>query len=210
MKRLALTLLLIPLVAACGPSPSPTAAPSTPPAAVADRAPLAPDGTIDEAGLAHDSRDDTYRVPFGAVPAGTEVTLRLSATAGDLTEASVRVINRRPARSGLVPIEAVSRAVAAGEHLGQNRDPTRPVFARHGPPVAERCLSWNRQRNGRESSKFAVSFAVLASSPGGRDDELSLRRPGRAPAGKPDRPGNSPARQVEDPLGVLEPDEFAA
>jgi len=33
------------------------------------------DGLISEADLAHDSRSDAYRQPFGSVPAGTEVTL---------------------------------------------------------------------------------------------------------------------------------------
>ncbi|MEP7081924.1 MAG: hypothetical protein ABI841_02990, partial [Chloroflexota bacterium] len=40
---------------------------------------LAPDGEILDDELAHDSRGDAYRQPFGAVPAGTDVTLRLRA-----------------------------------------------------------------------------------------------------------------------------------
>ena len=72
------------------PSPSPSTPPSAP-LAVADQPPLARDGAIDEGGLAHDSRSDRYRTPFGAVPAGTTVTLRLRATAGDLTDATVRI-----------------------------------------------------------------------------------------------------------------------
>jgi glycosidase len=104
------------LVAACGPTPSPTPSPSAPPVAVADKAPLAPDGRIDEAAIAHDSRDDTYRVPFGAVPAGTEVTLRLRATAGDLTEAAVRVWDELAAIQALVPMEVIASDRTAGEH----------------------------------------------------------------------------------------------
>src|SRR5215207_4791622 len=63
------------------PSPGPSGAP---PIAGDDRVPLAVDGEIDDDGLYHDSRDDLYRTPFGAVTAGTEVTLRLRASAGDL------------------------------------------------------------------------------------------------------------------------------
>ena len=40
-------------------------------ALVPDLPPMAPDGEIVDADLAHDSRSDAYRQPFGAVPAGT-------------------------------------------------------------------------------------------------------------------------------------------
>ena len=60
-----------------GPGPGPG-----PMALEPDLAPLAADGQISEADLAHDSRDDRYRTPFGAVQAGTVVTLRLRAAAG--------------------------------------------------------------------------------------------------------------------------------
>jgi len=103
-------------LAACGPSPSPTPPPSAPPVAVADRAPLAPDGQIDEAGIAHDSRDDRYRTPFGAVPAGTEVLLRLRATAGDLTDATVRVWDELAGIQALIPMEVIASDRTAGEH----------------------------------------------------------------------------------------------
>ena len=56
-------------------------------ALVPDLPALSPDGQVRDADLAHDSRADAYRQPFGAVPAGTEVTLRLRAAAGDLEEA---------------------------------------------------------------------------------------------------------------------------
>jgi hypothetical protein len=102
-------------LAACAPT-APTPVPSVPPAAVADLPPLAPDGRIDEADLAHDSRSDLYRTPFGSVPAGTEVTLRIRATAGDLTEASIRVLDELEGISGLVPMEVVTSDRTAGEH----------------------------------------------------------------------------------------------
>jgi glycosidase len=42
-------------------------------------------------GLEHDSRDDFYRIPFGAVPTNTPVTLRFRTYANDVTDVKVRV-----------------------------------------------------------------------------------------------------------------------
>ena len=50
------------------------------------------------------------------MPAGTPVTLRLRATAGDLTEASVRVLDELEGISGLVPMEVVASDRTAGDH----------------------------------------------------------------------------------------------
>ncbi|MCS7179694.1 MAG: hypothetical protein N0A03_10610, partial [Anaerolineae bacterium] len=47
-------------------------------------------------GLLHDSRNPLYRTPVGPVPAGTPVTLRLRAYAGDLTGVSVRIWDSSP------------------------------------------------------------------------------------------------------------------
>ena len=49
------------------------------------------DGVIDMAGLYHDTRDDMYRAPFGAIPAGTSVTLRFRAYHDDLTGVRLRM-----------------------------------------------------------------------------------------------------------------------
>jgi glycosidase len=81
-----------------------------------DKPPLAIDGTISDADLAHDSRNDLYRVPFGAVPAGTVVTLRLQAAAGDLSEASVRVYDALAQTQVVIDMEVVARDATAGEH----------------------------------------------------------------------------------------------
>jgi len=97
------------------PSPSPSA-PSPPPEALADRSPLNPDGKIQDADLAHDSRSDTYRTPFGAVPAGTKVVLRLRAAAGDLTEATVRVWDQVDELQALLPMERIATDPTAGEY----------------------------------------------------------------------------------------------
>jgi glycosidase len=115
------------LLAACGPTVTPTQAPdgSAPvPSAsagtgavlVADKPPLAPDGAIDEAGLAHDSRDDAFRTPVGSVPAGTPVSLRIRATAGDLTAATVRVWDAGQELQALVPMQVVAIDRTAGDH----------------------------------------------------------------------------------------------
>ena len=97
------------------PSPSPSTPPSAP-LAVADQPPLARDGAIDEGGLAHDSRSDRYRTPFGAVPAGTTVTLRLRATAGDLTDATVRIWDELGKLQALVPMQVVASDRTQGDH----------------------------------------------------------------------------------------------
>lgn len=81
-----------------------------------DLAPLAPDGEIVDGDLAHDSRDDAYRQPFGAVPAGTEVTLRLRAAAGDLTDATIRVWDALAESQVLVPMSVVARDATGGTH----------------------------------------------------------------------------------------------
>jgi glycosidase len=89
----------------------------TPPVALEpDLAPLAVDGRISEGDLAHDSRDDTYRVPFGAVPAGTTVRLRLRAAAGDLTDASVRLYDALADAQAIRPMQVVARDARGGEH----------------------------------------------------------------------------------------------
>ena len=82
--------------------PRPTSAPI---AVEPDKIPLAPDGQIDDAGLMHDSRDDMYRTPVGPVAAGTDVTLRLRATAGDLTAATLKVTDTNDG-GGFVVTEA--------------------------------------------------------------------------------------------------------
>jgi glycosidase len=49
------------------------------------------DGVIDSAGLYHDTRNDLYRAPFGAVQVGDEVTLRFRAYHNDLTGVRLRM-----------------------------------------------------------------------------------------------------------------------
>jgi glycosidase len=92
--------------------------PSGSPPAIAsqDRPSLAIDGQISDADLSHDSRDDLYRVPYGAVPAGTAVTLRIRAAAGDLSEATVRVWDLFEELQALVPMEVVATDPTQGAH----------------------------------------------------------------------------------------------
>ncbi|MGB9871949.1 MAG: alpha amylase N-terminal ig-like domain-containing protein [Anaerolineae bacterium] len=59
-------------------------------------------------GLRHDSRDPAYRTPVGPVPAGTPVTLRLRAYAGDLTSASLRVWDDRTDKATVLPMRVVA------------------------------------------------------------------------------------------------------
>ena len=55
------------------------------------------DGDIQWAGLRHDSFDSYYRSPFGAVSAGTPVTLRFRTIPLDVAAVSVRVYQYNPA-----------------------------------------------------------------------------------------------------------------
>ena len=77
---------------------------------------LSLDGEIAAGDLAHDSRADAYRLPFGAVPAGTEVTLRIRAAAGDVEEATIRVWDALAESQVLVPMAVVARDATGGEH----------------------------------------------------------------------------------------------
>lgn len=95
----------------------PTASPGPSGAvAVADKAPLTADGRVEAADLVHDSRSDMYRTPFGAVPAETEVIVRLRAAAGDLTEATIRVWDQVDELQALLPMTLVATDPTRGDH----------------------------------------------------------------------------------------------
>ena len=113
---LALVVIGVGVLGATQPAPAPEPSGSPPPVASDDRPALAVDGEISDDDLYHDSRDDLYRVPYGAVPAGTEVTLRLRAAAGDLSEATVRVWDSFEELQALVPMEVVATDPTQGEH----------------------------------------------------------------------------------------------
>jgi len=53
--------------------------------------PVAGGGAVELSGLFHDSRDDLYRSPGGAVPAGTAVTLRARTLHDDATAVTLRL-----------------------------------------------------------------------------------------------------------------------
>ncbi len=59
-------------------------------------------------GLAHDSRSDFYRRPFGAVPKGTPVTLRFRTYAGDVTGVKVRLYDTAKQRQTVLPMAKVT------------------------------------------------------------------------------------------------------
>ncbi len=63
------------------------------------------DGSVNMAGLHHDSWKQAYRSPFGAIQAGQAVTLRLSAKKDDLTRADFYLKNQNTGTSKLVPME---------------------------------------------------------------------------------------------------------
>ncbi len=66
--------------------------------------PAAHDGDVEWWGVGHNSHDLVYREPFGAVPAGTAVTLRLRTYQGDVTGAAVRMWDDRLDREAFFPM----------------------------------------------------------------------------------------------------------
>ena len=131
VAALAIVVVGVGLLAANQPAPAPAPEPSgsPPPVASDDRPPLAVDGEISDNDLYHDSRDDLYRVPYGAVPAGTEVTLRLRAAASDLSEATVRVRDSFEELQALVPMKVVATDPTQGEHGYDYWQATLPTSA---------------------------------------------------------------------------------
>ena len=73
-------------------------------------APISPahDNYVMPDGLEHDSRDDFYRIPFGAVPTSTLVTLRFRTYAGDVTSVKARVWDTALASQTLYPMTHVT------------------------------------------------------------------------------------------------------
>lgn len=65
----------------------------------------AQDGGIDQGALLHDSRDDLYRTPGGAVPTETPVTLRFRTAAGDVDSVAVNVYNWVDDAQALLPMQ---------------------------------------------------------------------------------------------------------
>ena len=59
-------------------------------------------------GLRHDSRDDLYRAPGGAVPAGTPVILRFRTFHGDVTGVGVRLFSLRTGGAQVLPMALVA------------------------------------------------------------------------------------------------------
>ncbi len=79
------------------------APPPEPPAALGD-------GRFAEKAILHDSRSDAFRVPFGAVPAGTEVTLRLRTAENDVERVRLLVDTLSTESAFSQPMAQVSAA----------------------------------------------------------------------------------------------------
>ncbi len=70
------------------------------------------DNNVEWDGLGHNSHDDLYRVPFGAVTPGTEVTLRFRTFAGDVTGVRVRVWDTTANAQRFLEMEPAAGGVA--------------------------------------------------------------------------------------------------
>ncbi|WP_273831820.1 alpha amylase N-terminal ig-like domain-containing protein [Guptibacillus sedimenti] len=63
------------------------------------------DGAISKASLLHNSWEEAFRSPFGAVQEGKTVTLRLAAKKDDLTKADLYIKNQNTGTSNLIAME---------------------------------------------------------------------------------------------------------
>ncbi|RPJ00100.1 MAG: hypothetical protein EHM39_05380, partial [Chloroflexi bacterium] len=76
----------------------------------------------------HDSHDDLYRTPLGAIPVQSTVLLRFRATTGTLNAATVRVWNERAQEQTLLPMQVVGATPEGYEFweatLDVGKDPT--------------------------------------------------------------------------------------
>ncbi|MBC7871752.1 MAG: glycoside hydrolase family 13 protein, partial [Chitinophagaceae bacterium] len=87
----------------------------------------AQDNGINSALLLHDSRDDLYRNPFGAVPIGTTVTLRLRAAHGDLDAVGLRLYSSAIGTVTVLPLH-VTTTTPDGYDLWEIALPTGDVL----------------------------------------------------------------------------------
>lgn len=92
IQRLALLVLLIALLPV-----------AVPPAAQADG-----ESAIDRAALLHDSRSDLYRVPGGAVPIDTHITLRFRTAANDVDAVALSLYDSAKDKQVLIPLQVVA------------------------------------------------------------------------------------------------------
>lgn len=72
-----------------------------------DYKPSGSDGTVDQGMLYHNTWNNAYRQPFGAISAGETVTLRLAAKKDDLTRATLYVRNYLTGNTKMVNMEYV-------------------------------------------------------------------------------------------------------
>ena len=72
----------------------------------------AADGNVEWDGLRHDSRDDLYRTPGGAVPAGTPVTLRFRTFHDDATGVKIRFYSVDKAGQEIVEMTRAAAGVS--------------------------------------------------------------------------------------------------
>ncbi len=70
------------------------------------------DNNVEYFGLGHNSHDDVYRVPFGAVTPGTEVTLRFRTYHNDVTGVQARLYSTAISAESFLPMQLVAEDVS--------------------------------------------------------------------------------------------------
>ncbi|MEI8332697.1 MAG: glycoside hydrolase family 13 protein [Chloroflexota bacterium] len=106
--------------------------------------PAAGDGDIELTGLFHDSRDDLYRSPGGAVTAGTAVTLRARTLHDDATAVTLRLTDAVAGKQA-IPMAVEASDVPCG-------DPA--------PAVAGTCDLWSATVETSAPTTLAYRFEV--------------------------------------------------
>ena len=122
-----------------------------------------PDNNVEWDGLRHESRDTLYRTPGGAVPAGTNVTLRFRTFHDDVTSVSVRFFSVDRAGQEIVPMSLAAGDVSCYQ---PELDPQTCDFWQVTLPndvVADPDVLWYRfiVSDGTDTDYYADNTAAL-------------------------------------------------
>ncbi|WP_349408450.1 alpha-amylase family glycosyl hydrolase [Pseudalkalibacillus sp. SCS-8] len=135
-----------------------------------------PDGLISTEQLYHNTWDELYRSPFGALETGKEVKLRLEAAKGDLTGANVLMKNYTSGNSELIKMEKVGWTEVEGKG---ERDYWEAVFtptekgvygykfiAKDGETIKEYGEDTAQGKTGRAGDNVLDFFQLTVYEPG--------------------------------------------
>ncbi|MBA3289339.1 MAG: fibronectin type III domain-containing protein [Acidimicrobiia bacterium] len=130
-----------------------------------------PDGNVEWDGVRHDSRDTLYRTPGGAVPAGTEVRLRLRTFHDDVTAVAARIYSFEQGGQTLYPMAPAATDVDCYEAA---LDAERCDFWEITLPDADPDNLWYRfvVTDGADTDYYADDTPALDGGIGAATDEV--------------------------------------